>query len=155
MAIALSTAGITVSYCAESTAGTRPSGSQVTYTVIPDVKSIPAFGDEINTLQSTPLSNLYAHSYVPGLRDSGGSIALTANMSNEFKTAWETAVSAYEGLTGGKTIWWQVKIPGMDDAFFFPGQPVSLGFSGAEVDSVLEATANVIPSGDYEWATKE
>lgn len=151
MAIALSTAGITLGYCAETTAGTRPSTG---YTVIPDAKSIPSFGDEINTLQSTPLSNTVAHSYIPGLRDSGGSIAVQANMSNEFKTAWETAVTAFDGLTGGKTMWWEVKIPDMTDSFFFPGQPVSLGFAGAEVDSVLEATANIIPTGDYEWAAK-
>ena len=38
------------------------------------------------------------------------------------------------------------------DSFYFPGQPIALGFGGAEVDSVLENNANIAPTGDYEFA---
>ena len=41
----------------------------------------------------------------------------------------------------------------MAKSFFFPGKPIALGFGGADVDEVLEDTANIIPVGDYTWAT--
>ena len=150
MAIALSTAGILVKYCVESTAGTMPTTG---YTTVPDVKSIPEFGSDVNALQSTPLSATANHTYIEGLKDSGGAIGLTVNMSDDFKTAWDAAITAYGNLTGGKQMWWEYAIPGMAKSFFFPGKPISLGFGGADVDEVLENTANIMPVGDFTWAT--
>ena len=149
MAIALSTAGITVSYAPEATAGTAPSTGWVT---IPDVKSIPAFGDDVNALQSTPLSATVSHTYIPGLKDSGGAIALTVNDSAAFQTAWGTCVSAYAtAKASSKGMWFKYTVPGLTDEFMFPGQPIPLGFGGADVDEVLENTANIIPEGDFKW----
>ena len=151
MAIALSTAGIVVKYCTETTAGTMPASG---FTSIPDVKSIPEFGSDVNALQSTPLSATTNHTYIEGLKDSGGAIGLSVNMSDDFQTAWGNLITAYTTAnTTGKATWFEYAIPGMTKSFFFPGKPVELGFGGAEVDSVLEGTANIIPTGDYKWAT--
>ena len=38
MGVAINTAGVTVGYAVEATAGTRPTSG---YTVIPDIKSVP------------------------------------------------------------------------------------------------------------------
>ena len=38
------------------------------------------------------------------------------------------------------------------DSFYFPGEPLALGFGGAEVDSVLENNLNIAPQGDYIFA---
>ena len=38
------------------------------------------------------------------------------------------------------------------DSFYFPGEPLPLGFGGAEVDAVLENNMNIAPQGDYEFA---
>ena len=64
MANAVSTAGMLVKYAAETTAGTRPTTG---YTEIPGVKALPSLGDEVNTLQSTPLSATKNHTYIAGL----------------------------------------------------------------------------------------
>lgn len=152
MANAVSTAGMIVRYCVESTAGTRPTSS---YTEIPGCKAIPALFNDPNTLQSTPLSATKNHTYIPGLGDSGGSIAITVNDYDAFRTAWETCVSAYAALTGGKGMWFEIAYPlgsGLD-SFYFPGEPLPLGFGGADVDSVLENNANIVPTGDYVFAT--
>ena len=151
MANAVSTAGMIVKYCAETTAGTRPTTG---YTEIPGVKALPALGDEVNTLQSTPLSATKNHTYIAGLADSGGAIQLTVNDYPAFRDAWETFVSAAEALTGGKQMWIEYAYPegsGLD-SFYFPAMPHALGFGGAEVDSVLENIANLLPSGDFEFA---
>ena len=64
MANALSTAGMLVKYCVETTAGTRPT---LNYTTIPGCKAIPAIFNEPNTLQSTTLSATKNHTYVLAL----------------------------------------------------------------------------------------
>ena len=151
MAIALNTAGILVKWCTETTAGTRPSSG---FTTIPDVKSIPEFGSDVNALQSTPLSATSNHTYIEGLKDSGGAIGLTVNLTDAFMTAWDSLISAYNTAnSSSKATWFEYYIPGMTKSFFFPGKPISLGFGGADVDEVLEDTANILPVGDFTWAT--
>lgn len=147
---ALSTAGMLVKYCVEASAGSRPTSG---YTEIPGCKSIPALFNDPNTLQSTPLSATKNHTYIPGLSDSGGSVALTANDYPAFRTAWNACVTAFRGLSGGKQMWFEFYYPDANmDSFFFPGEPLPLGFGGADVDSVLENNANIVPTGDYLFA---
>ena len=151
MANAVSTAGMLVKYAAEATAGTRPTSG---YTEIPGVKALPALGDEVNTLQSTPLSATKNHTYIAGLADPGGAIQLTVNDYPAFRTAWNAFVTAAEALSDGKQMWVEYAYPegsGLD-SFYFPCMPHALGFGGAEVDSVLENMANLLPSGDFEFA---
>ena len=152
MANAISTAGMLVKYAVESTAGTRPTSG---FTTIPGCKAIPAIFNEPNTLDSTPLSATKNKTYIAGLNDSGGAIAVTVNDYAAFRTAWETCVSAFAGLTGGKQMWFEIAYPTGStlDSFYFPGEPLALGFGGADVDSVLENNANILPQGDYLFAT--
>ena len=152
MANAVSTAGMLLKYCVEASAGTRPSAS---YTTIPGCKVLPALFNDPNTLQSTPLSATKNHTYIDGLGDSGGAIAVTVNDYAEFRTAWSSCVTAYSNLTGGKQMWFEIAYPSGSnlDSFYFPGKPLEIGFGGAEVDSVLENNANIVPTGDYTFAT--
>lgn len=152
MANAVSTAGMLVLYCVESTAGTRPTSG---YTTIPGCKAIPAIFNDPNMLQSTPLSATKNHTYIEGLNDSGGSIQLTVNDYDAFRTAWGNCITAYEGLSGGKEMWFEIRYQDGSnlDSFFFPGKPLPLGFGGAEVDSVLENNLNIAPTGDFKFAT--
>ncbi|MBR0144328.1 MAG: hypothetical protein IJM21_09170 [Clostridia bacterium] len=150
MALELSTAGIQVKY-AVAADGLRPAAA---YTVIPEIKSIPEFGTEVNTLQTTPLSAVKNHTYIPGLTDTGGAVSLTVNDCPAFRTAWNACVAAAEGMNDGAKMWFEYAIPGLDDSFYFPGMPLPLGFGGADVDEVLENVANVIPTGDCLWAAK-
>ena len=151
MANAVSTAGMNVRWAVEQVAGTRPS---VAYTTIPGCKAIPAIFNDPNMLQSTPLSATKNHTYIQGLNDSGGSIAITVNDYDAFRTAWNAAVTAYGNLTGGKKMWFEIAYQDGSnlDSFYFPGQPLQLGFGGADVDSILENNANIAPEGDYVFA---
>lgn len=152
MANAVSTAGMLLKYAAEATAGTRPTSG---YTTIPGVKAIPAIFNDPNMLQSTPLSATKNHTYIRGLDDSGGSIQLTINDYKAFRDAWATCVSAYEtAAAANKGFWFEVAYQSGSDleSFYFPGEPLDLGFGGAEVDSVLENNLNIAPQGDYIFA---
>ena len=148
---AVSTAGMLVKYAVEATAGTRPTSG---YTTIPGVKAIPAIFNDPNMLQSTPLSATKNHTYIEGLNDSGGSIQLTVNDYDAFRTAWTACVAAFDELTGGKTMWFEIAYQDGSnlESFYFPAQPLKLGFGGADVDAVLENNLNLAPQGDFEFA---
>ena len=151
MANAVSTAGMNVRWAAEQIAGTRPTTA---YTTIPGCKAVPAIFNDPNMLDSTPLSATKNKTYIEGLNDSGGSIAITVNDFPTFRTSWNACVTAYGNLTGGKQMWFEIAYPDGSnlDSFYFPGEPLALGFGGAEVDSVLETNANIAPQGDYLFA---
>ena len=152
MANAVSTAGMLVKYAAEATAGTRPTTG---YTTIPGVKAIPAIFNDPNMLQSTPLSATQNHTYIKGLNDSGGSIQLTVNDYEAFREAWENCISAYETASAAdKGFWFEIAYQDGSnlDSFYFPGEPLALGFGGADVDAVLENNLNIAPQGDYLFA---
>lgn len=150
---AISTAGMLVKYAPEATAGTRPTTG---YTELPGIKALPALGDSVNTLQTTPLSATKNHTYILGLADSGGAMQLTVNDAPAFRTAYETMYTAYTtAVAAGKGFWLEYVYPSTYemDSFYIPVQLAELGFGGAEVDSVLENMVNVIPGGDFVFAT--
>ena len=136
MALEFSSAGIELRYCVETTAGSRPTSG---YKKIPSIKSIPDFNAEPSTLDVTDLSDTVWKRSIPGLRDVGGALAFTANMTASFKTAWNSLVSAAAtAKASSKSTWFEVAIPNFD-SFFFAGMPQELGLKGMDVDSVVEA----------------
>lgn len=148
MAQELSTLGVTLLYAGESTAGTRPTSG---YTKIPGVKAVPDMNQEPEGIDVTDLEETQFRKYVPGLRDLGGALAFTANLTSPFKTAWEGAVSAYDALTGGKEMWWEVRVPNFY-SFYFKGEPNPLGMSAMDVNAALEIDAYITPKGVEGWA---
>lgn len=153
MAIELSTAGITVSWAVETTAGTRPSTG---YHQIKGVKSISEFNPEPNNIDVTPLEEEEWHRYVPGLKDVGGAQQLTVNDYDDFRTSWDAMMTAYSALTGGKALWIQYNVPGLTSkpSFYYTAVPQDLGFNGAEVDSAYENIAYLMPNKVHGWDAK-
>lgn len=152
MAIDLSTAGIQVAYCAESTAGTKPTSG---WTKLTGIKSIPDFNPEPSSLETTTLDATEYRTYIPGLKDVGGAVAYTANMTEQFQTEWAALMTAYEAASqDNKAMWFVHVVPGLTKAFFFKGEPSPLGFSAVETDAVLEIDAYVAPTQIEGWDTK-
>lgn len=154
MAIGNSTLGMKVYYSVETTAGTKPTTLSA-YTEIQGIKEIPPMGEEASAIDVTPLSEENFRSYVAGLKDTGGAIAFTANNTNAFQTAWSTLVSAYAtGQASNKDTWFCITHPNLTNAFYFTGEPVALGLSGAGVNEALNASANIIAGKVTGWAAK-
>lgn len=150
MAIELSTAGILLGYAVETVAGTKPTA----FTRIPGVKSLPDFNPEPSTLETTPLDAVEWKTYIDGLKDPGGALSISVNMTEEFQEIWDDIMTAYNSAkSAGKKVWWEFYVPGLTKGFFFTGNPAPLGFAGAEVDSVLENSVYVVPTGDIGWAS--
>lgn len=151
MAIELSTAGIKIGYAVEETAGTRPTAG---YTVIPSIKSIPSLNPAPDTLETTDLSQLEYKTYIDGLKDLGGALTFTANLTEEFVTKWTTMMTEYTtGKADSKQMWFCVAIPGLTQNFFFRGNPSDQGMPAAEVNSVLETEVFITPTKVDGWQT--
>lgn len=152
MAIDLNTAGVTVQYAAETTAGTKPTTG---YTKIPGIKAIPDLNPEPSGLDTTTLEAEEWKTYIQGLKDPGGAIQFTANNTEEFQTAWTTLVEAYNtAIAADKEVWFAVVIPGLTKSFYFSGKPSDLGLSAIEVDAVLEIQPYITPHKIGGWDTK-
>lgn len=145
MAIDLSTAGIHLKYAVEETKGTRPT---TTYIDLPGVKTIPNMNPSPDTLETTDLNELEWKTYIQGLKDLGGNLEFTFNLNQEIVTIWETLVEAYNtAAASDKNVWFLIDIPGLTEGFYFPGQPAEMGIPEAAVNSVLEITNYITPTG--------
>lgn len=150
MALELSTAGVSLKYCVETTAGTRPTAS---YTAVPNIKETPDFNPEPSTLEVTDLSDTVWKRYIAGLKDPGGALSFTANLTSAFKTAWETLVTAYAtGIAASKATWFEIKVPTVG-SFYFAGVPSALGINGMQVDAVAEVSVYITPNKIHGWDT--
>ena len=150
MALEFSSAGIKLKYCVEASSGSRPTSG---YTTIPNIKSIPDFNAEPSLLDVTDLSDTVWKRAIPGLKDVGGALAFTANMTASFKTAWNSLVtSAISAKASNLSTWFEVSIPNFD-SFYFAGMPAELGMKGMDVDSVVEADGYITPNKIEGWKT--
>ena len=147
----LSTAGMKVAYAIEQTASLKPEK----FINIPNPKSIPDMNPEPSNLDTTSLNATEWKTYIQGLKDIGSSLGITFGASQGFIDMWndDIAEAAKTALASGKRCWLEFYHPSLDKAFYFTCEPSKLGFSGAEVDSVWDVTANVTPTGEIGWDT--
>lgn len=146
-----STAGMYLCYAVETSAGTMPTTG---YAQVPEIKSIPSFNPQPETIQSTTLLETEFHTYVEGLKDLGGALAFGANLTTDLITVWASCNSAHDALTGGKAMWFAVVHPGLADAVFFEGDPAPLGLNEATVGGMAETTLYITPNSAPVWASK-
>lgn len=154
MANYLSTIGVHLYYAVEATAGTRPT-AKADYTELIGVKGIPSMNPAPDNLDTTTLNEEEYKTSIPGLKDLGGSLGFTFNMSQELKTAWDALVTAdATARASGKATWFFIDVPGLTEGLFFKGQPSAMGLPDMAVNSVLEVENSITPTAEPEWAAK-
>lgn len=152
MAIELSSAGVSVQYAVEETAGTRPTSG---YKKITGIKSTPDLNPEASSLDVTDLSDTEWKRYIGGLKDPGGALAFGANNTEAFQTDWSGLVEEYNtAKETGLGMWFAIVIPGLTKSFYMSVEPQPLGLSAIEVDSVLEIEAYASPKKIDGWLAK-
>lgn len=152
MAVYLSTIGVHLKYAVEATAGTRPTSG---YIDLVGVKSIPALTSAPDNLETTTLNETEYKTYIPGLKDLGGALSFTFNLSQDLKDAWDTLVTAYNtGVAANKETWFEVVVPGLTESLFFKGVPSPMGLPEMGVNSVAEVENSITPTNAPIWATK-
>ncbi len=150
--IDLSTAGVSVMYAVEETAGDMPTTG---YTALTGIKSIPDLNPEPSSLETTTLDELQWRTYISGLKDPGGALAFGANNTEAFQGEWEAMYEASETAnSAGLSMWFVIVVPGLSKSFYFAGKPSPLGLSAIEVDSVLEIEGYIAPTQVVGWEAK-
>lgn len=87
------------------------------------------------------------------MKDPGGALSFTANLTSAFKTAWAGVVSAYTtGIASSKQTWFEIVVPTVG-SFFFAGIPSELGINGMSVDEVAEVSVYITPNKIHGWDT--
>ena len=149
--ISLTTAGVTISYAVEATAGTKPTA----FTNILGAMSIPEFNPEPKTYETTTLDALVYTTYVQGLKDIGGALAFKFGFTEVFKAAWKAIVTASTtAAAASKATWFQIIIPGIAESFYICGTPSDLGLPAMEVGNVISTTVYITPSAIKGWDVK-
>lgn len=145
MAINLSTLGVQLHYAVEETAGNMPTTG---FTRIYGIKSTPSLNPAPDTIETTTLDELEYKTYVDGLKDLGGALEFTFNLTQELTEKWDELMETYEtAKVAGKRTWFAIVIPGLSDAFYFPGNPSAMGLPETSVNTVLEITNYITPVG--------
>lgn len=140
----VSTAGMYLCYCVETTAGTRPTSG---YQIIPEIKSMPSFNPSPNTIDSTTLLETEYMTYVKGLKDLGGALEYGANLTDDLVDFWESLLTAYDtAAAAGKAMWFAVVHPKLAKATFYQGEPAPIGFNEAAVGAMAETTLYITPN---------
>lgn len=150
--INLSTAGVQLAYAVEATAGTRPTTD---FTRIHGIKSTPSLNPAPETIEATTLDETEYKTYVKGLKDLGGALEFTANLTENLMTEWEALMTAYEtAKAGGKAVWFTIVIPGLTESVFFTGDPSNLGAPETSVNAILETTLYITATNEPNWFEK-
>lgn len=151
-AINLSTAGIQLLYAVEATAGTRPTSG---YTRIYGAKSTPSLNPSPETLETTTLDETEYKTYIDGLKDLGGALEFTFNLTQDLIDSWDALMTAYEtAKAAGKSTWFTIVVPGLTESFYFTGNPSNMGLPETSVSSVLEITNYITPTNAPEKYAK-
>lgn len=118
MEAGISTLGITFGYGVETTTGTKPT----TFTQLNRINSIGGITIENEQIDASALEDMVSR-YVQGRADTGGSFAVTVNFTPETKAEWASLIEDYNDLSSGLRMWFEIIIPGFDEAFFVVAQP--------------------------------
>ena len=150
--IAVSTIGVTVGYCVETTKGTRPTTG---YIDIPDIKTVPAFASAPDTHETSTLANQKYKSYIPGLADFGGVLEFGVLDTELLRTTWQALRSAYEAAKAeGLNVWFEIKHPILEDSVFFTGEPAPYGTGEIGTNAVMETNVYVTATNEPNFFTK-
>lgn len=150
--INLSTAGVTLQYAVETTSGARPTGN---YTRLHGLKSTPSLNPAPETIESTTLDELEWKTYVQGLKDLGGALEFTFNLTQNLVNEWDALMDAFETAKANqKNVWFTIVIPGLEKSIYFIGEPSAMGLPETSVSSILEITNYITPTGAPDYYDK-
>lgn len=168
MSIALSSLGVEVFFgVAKDKKNPTDTDLSTVTNRIPEVKSIPSLSPAPDTLETTPLENKEYKTYINGLKDLGGALEFTANLTQELLDIWNGKSSSdttslmyqFEHMNddsedNDNAMWLKVVHPTLKSYVAFTFEPAKLGLPEIAVNSVLEATLSITPTGEVYWVEK-
>ena len=108
-----------------------------------------------DTLETTDLSQTEYKTYIDGLKDLGGALEFTFNLTEDLISQWDALMTAYEtAKAAGKATWFTIVVPGLTESFYFTGNPSAMGLPETSVSAVLEITNYITPTNAPEKFAK-
>lgn len=161
MAGEIAALGVKLLYCAESTAGTRPTtgykekATAGTLNLADFITSITGLTSDIETVETTPLSTPQygRRQFIPTLYGNDGSIKLNCNINKTSRESWNAICTEHAALTGGKSMWWEVVLPGEDKGYFFRGEPIPMQMPDLNVGEAVQGEVQIVESDNEAWQT--
>ena len=160
MAGEISTAGIKIKYCVETTAGTRPTtgykekATSGTLNIADYVTGISGLTAEWEQYDVTPLSETHRHRFIKGLQGNDGNLSLSCNINPTSRDDWGKIVTEYAALTGGKGMWFEFLLPDDTQSVFFRGEPCEMGFPDVESAQAVQGAIQIIENQYSGWTAK-
>lgn len=160
MAGEISSAGITVKFATETTAGQRPTtgyvekASGATLNIADYVTGISGLTAEWEQYDVTPLSERSRHRFVKGLQNNDGNISLDCNINPTSRAEWQLIVDEYSSLENGLGMWFEFTLPGDAQSAYFRGEPCAMGFPDVEAASAVQGAVQIIENQYGGWAAK-
>ena len=155
MAIAITSIGTVVTY-AIGKLDENKKPPRTGHKVIPGIKEIPDMNPTPETGETTSMDNLEYRTYVPLLKDLGGSLAFTANLTQELYDLWngENGIMAQweEAKEAGNEMFLCINIKGLSNSCYLSVQPSNFGMPALSTNSVAEHTIYFTPLGEPIWA---
>ena len=110
MALAgISTLGVTLGYAVESSAGEKPSS----FTTLTRINAIGGISQDTEQIDASALEDT-SSKYIAGRADTGGTVSVTINLTQDTITEWETLISAYNTAhASNKQMWFEVYSTGL------------------------------------------
>ncbi len=121
MAIAgVSTNGVLFGYGlgGASKDGTKPT----TMTILDRINAIGGITIEDEVIDASALEDKLTRN-IKGRGDTGGSFAVTVNVTDETIEEWQTLITAFNGKTSSQGMWFQTIIPGLTKSFWVIAEP--------------------------------
>lgn len=118
----VSTNGVTFSYGTggNSKDGTKPSSM----TQLDRINAIGGISITDEVIDASALEDLLTRN-IKGRGDTGGSFAVTVNITDETIEEWQALIDQYNSLSSSQAMWFQTIIPGLTNAFWVIAQPPS------------------------------
>lgn len=130
----LTTIGVKVGYAVEETAGQKPTA----FTWLQRCKAIGGISLTNDKIDITALEDSIKR-YAAGAADTGGDWPLTFGLNNDVidgLTAMRTA--SIDGKASGKSTWFVVWFPDLDDAFYVVAEPGMIPMPDVSVGAPAE-----------------
>lgn len=121
MALAgLSTLDIRLLYGVETTAGTKPSS----FNYLTRVNAVGGITQDTEQIDASALEDT-SSKYIAGRADTGGTVSVTINLTQDTVEEWEDLISAYNTAhASNRQMWFELTNPGLGtQAFFFIAEP--------------------------------
>ena len=145
----LTSLGVSLQYAVETSAGVRPTTG---YKKVPEIKSVPSFNPEPSTIESTTLEETEYKTYEPGLKDLGGALPYTANLTPELLDFWDDLMAEFETAeASGLAMWFAIVHPKLDRSVYYAGVPSPIGVNEISVESMYETTLYITARNAPEW----